>query len=75
MDSLNKSGEKSGEVEEANPITLLKNPCMKFVKIEKFKDTFFEISCLASECLKTQEYEKALKSLSKCLDMLDVFLQ
>ena len=27
MDNLNKSGEKPLEVDDANPITLLKNPC------------------------------------------------
>lgn len=27
MDNLNKSGEKVAEADDANPITLLKNPC------------------------------------------------
>lgn len=27
MDNLNKSGEKVAEVDDTNPITLLKNPC------------------------------------------------
>lgn len=42
--------------------------------LEKFKDTFYEMTSIASEGLKAQEYDKALKALNKCLDMLDVFL-
>ena len=54
MEHLNQSGEKAIEIDEANPITLLKNPGTQEASSEKFKDTFYELTSIASESLKTQ---------------------
>ena len=40
--------------------------------LDKFKESFFDMISFTSECLKNQDYENALKTLSKSLDMLDV---
>ena len=40
--------------------------------LEKFKEAFLELTKASSEALKSQDYEKAIKILSKCLDMSDV---
>ncbi len=42
--------------------------------IEKFKETFNELQNIASQNLKAQDNEKALKALNKCADMLDVLI-
>lgn len=48
MDNLNKSGEKVDNIDEANPITLLKNPRNKPLTLDKFKETFLEMISLTS---------------------------
>lgn len=40
--------------------------------LEKFKETFNELQNIASQNLRAQDNEKALKALNKCADMLDV---